>query len=156
MGSRGPTPKPTAIKALQGNPGRRDLNTQEPQPTETTPQCPSWMDAIGKKEWRRIVPELERMRLLTCIDGAALEGYCQAYARWVEAEKSLKKHGMTFTTPNGYVQQRPEVAIAQKYLTICKAFLAEFGLSPAARSRLQVKKPPDKKNKLLAFLGNSG
>jgi hypothetical protein len=31
-GSRGPAPKPTAIKKAEGNPGKRKLNTEEPEP----------------------------------------------------------------------------------------------------------------------------
>ena len=155
MGARGPRPEPTAIKQLKGNPGKRPLNTAEPQPDKTVPVCPAWMNKHAKAEWKRIVPELERLGLLTCIDGGALEGYCQAYGQWVEAEKSLKKNGMTFTTPNGYVQQRPEVAIAQKYLTLMKNYLSEFGLSPSSRSKLVTTPVPKNKNKLLHFL-NSG
>ena len=31
----GRKPKPTAVKALEGNPGKRSLNTGEPKPEET-------------------------------------------------------------------------------------------------------------------------
>ena len=32
MGRRGPAPKPTAIKILEGNPGKQKLNHNEPKP----------------------------------------------------------------------------------------------------------------------------
>ena len=139
MPVRGRRPKPTKLKILEGNPGKRPLNEHEPKPKPITPACPRWLSPVAKKEWKRIVPELENLGLLTCVDGAALEGYCQSYARWVEAEQFMVKHGTIFKTPSGYIQQVPQVAIAQKYLNIVKAFCGEFGLTPSSRSRVDVK-----------------
>lgn len=140
---RGRPPKPTEIKILEGNPGKRPLNMNEPKPNPLVPECPEWLSDVAKKEWKRVVPELERLGLLTCVDGAALEGYCQSYARWVEAEQFMIKHGTIFKTPNGYIQQVPQVAIAQKYLNVVKAFCAEFGLTPSSRSRLTIENKKD-------------
>jgi P27 family predicted phage terminase small subunit len=88
------------------------------------------------------VPELASLGLLTKVDRAALVNYCQWWARWVEAEKILTEHGLTFETPNGYVQQRPEVAIAQKAASILGAYLTRFGLSPSDRARLTLPEKP--------------
>jgi P27 family predicted phage terminase small subunit len=94
MTIRGRPPKPTALKVLNGNPGKRPLNKFEPKPKPILPKCPAWLDPAAKKEWRRVVPELERIGMLTCVDGAALGGYCQSYGRWVAAEQFIQKHGM--------------------------------------------------------------
>lgn len=40
MAGRGRPPKPTAIKELEGNPGKRPLNKNEPKPKQTAPKCP--------------------------------------------------------------------------------------------------------------------
>ena len=42
MAQRGRKPKPTAMKVLEGNPGKRSLNTTEPQPPKRAPRCPNW------------------------------------------------------------------------------------------------------------------
>ena len=34
MAQRGRKPKPTAVKVLEGNPGKRSLNTNEPKPVK--------------------------------------------------------------------------------------------------------------------------
>jgi P27 family predicted phage terminase small subunit len=81
---------------------------------------------------------LEAIGVLTQIDAAAFAGYCQAYARWKEAEEFLSKHGTIFKTPSGYIQQVPQVSIAQTYLKIMKDFCSEFGLTPSARSRIRI------------------
>ena len=138
MGTRGRKPKPTALKVLEGNPGKRPLNTKEPQPEKKAPRCPSWLEPEAKNEWRRMAKALEAMGVLTQVDRAAFAAYCQAYARWKEAEEFLSKHGTIFKTPSGYIQQVPQVSIAQTYMKIMKDFCSEFGLTPASRTRIQV------------------
>lgn len=137
MATRGRKPKPTALKVLEGNPGKRPLNTDEPKPKKKAPKCPSWLEPEAKKEWRRMSKTLEQIGVLTQVDGAAFAGYCQAYARWREAEEFLTKHGTIFKTPSGYIQQVPQVSIAQTYLKIMKDFCSEFGLTPSARTRIK-------------------
>jgi len=76
------------------------------------------------------------MGVLTMADQTAFEGYCQAYARWKEAEEFITQHGSIFKTPSGYVQQVPQVSIAQQNLKIMQSFCSEFGLTPATRARI--------------------
>ena len=136
MATRGRKPKPTALKMLEGNPGKRPLNENEPKPPKGTIRCPTWLEAEAKKEWRRLAPSLEAMGVLTTADITAFAGYCQAYARWKEAEEFISQHGSIFQTPSGYVQQVPQVSIAQQNLKIMQSFCSEFGLTPATRSRI--------------------
>ena len=83
-----------------------------------------------------MAPSLEAMGVLTMADLTAFEGYCQAYARWKEAEAFITQHGSIFKTPSGYVQQVPQVSIAQQNLKIMQSFCSEFGLTPATRARI--------------------
>ena len=136
MATRGRKPKPTAIKLLEGNPGKRPLNEYEPVPPKSEIKCPAWLEPEAKKEWKRLAPALESMGILTPVDISAFAGYCQAYARWKEAEEFISKHGSIFQTPSGYVQQVPQVSIAQQNLKIMQSFCSEFGLTPATRSRI--------------------
>jgi P27 family predicted phage terminase small subunit len=138
MGVPGRKPKPTNLRVLQGNPGKRPLKTNEPKPRPVPPVMPAHLKGLAKEEWERVVPILERLGILTEVDGAALAGYCQSFARWVQCEKRLTSKGLTFTTPSGYVQQRPEVSMAQKYLQLVKSFCTEFGLTPSSRSRIEL------------------
>ena len=105
MAARGRKPKPTALKVLEGNPGKRPLNDHEPIPPKGELKCPSWLLPEAKKEWKRLASSLEAMGVLTMADLTAFAGYCQAYARWREAEEFITQHGSIFRTPSGYVQQ---------------------------------------------------
>jgi P27 family predicted phage terminase small subunit len=148
--------KPTALKKFEGNPGKRPLNDQEPQPDRTPPTCPAWLLPEAKREWRRVVPELERLGLITLVDRAALAGYCQAYAQWRRAEEALKE-GLTYEylgqNFKAKIELRPEAAVAQKYLSQVRAFCAEFGLTPSARGRMSVPGQPAEQDPLDKMLG---
>ena len=93
MATRGRKPTPTAIKELEGNPGKRALNDKEPKPQKKAPACPKWLEDEAKKEWRRLAKQMEQLGILTQVDMAAFAGYCQAYARWKEAEEFITQHG---------------------------------------------------------------
>ena len=58
------------------------------------------------------------------------------YARWKEAEEFMTQHGTIVKTKSGYWQQVPQVSIAQTYLKIMNKIAEQFGLTPAARSRI--------------------
>src|SRR5262249_16872713 len=110
MGLRGPTPEPSALKRLKGNPGRRPLNEAEPQPNRTPPTCPNWLDDIAKAKWAQIAPELIQLGLLTSVDGDSFAAYCQAFAEFQIATETLKKEGRHFSTDKGYMAPHPAVA----------------------------------------------
>ena len=116
--------------------GRRPLNEHEPVPPRGGVKCPSWLLPEAKKEWKRLAASLEAMGVLTMADLTAFAGYCQAYARWKEAEEFITQHGSIVKTPSGYWQQVPQVSIAQTYLKIMNKFAEQFGLTPSSRSRI--------------------
>ena len=141
----GRKPKPTKLKILEGNPGKRPLNLNEPKPQQIVPECPDWLLDDAKKEWNRLAPELERLGLLTILDMVTFAGYCQSYAKWKAAEQFIKKHGTTYRIPKKnkegevvsvYIAPFPEVAIANQCLKHIRGFASEFGLTPSSRGRI--------------------
>jgi P27 family predicted phage terminase small subunit len=137
-GRSGRKPKPTHLKVLEGNPGKRPLNRNEPKPRPAVPTCPRHLSAEAKREWRRVTPLLDTLGLLTEIDRAALAMYCEAWNRWVDAEEALKEYGVMVKSPNGFPMQSPYLAVANKAMEQMRALLAEFGMSPASRTRISV------------------
>jgi P27 family predicted phage terminase small subunit len=100
----------------------------------------------------RLAKRLHRLGLLTEVDRSKFAMYCQAYARWQECEKVIDEQGMSFTTEKGYVCQRPEVSISAKYFEMARKVGAEFGIDPAARSRIDVPEPEKPKDTAEDFL----
>lgn len=101
---------------------------------------------------KRMSKQLEQLGILTEIDMAAFAGYCQAYARWKEAEEFITQHGTIVKTPSGYWQQVPQVSIAQTYLKIMNKFCEQFGLTPSARSRIVADTAEDKESDEMELL----
>lgn len=136
MAQKGRKPKPTSIKVLEGNPGKRPLNFAEPHPEKKLPNCPEWLEDEAKAEWERLAVPLHNLGLLTELDMASFASYCQAYARWKEAEEFISQHGSIVKTKTGYWQQVPQVSISRANQAMMLKAASEFGLTPSARSRI--------------------
>lgn len=154
-GPRGPLPKPTALKVLEGNPGKRALNLADGvNPRVEIPTAPKHLGREARKEWVRIAPLLEELGLISGLDRAALALYCQAVGRLWELEtafngkvKLLVDQGVEYSdavyrtsftaTPSGYEQQSVLVQLIGSHRLQVHRHLAHFGLSPAARARVQ-------------------
>lgn len=144
MGRRGPAPTPTEILKLRGS----SLVTKRRQHLEAKgaagkPRCPSWLDADAKAMWRQLIPQLETMGVLTRIDGNPLARYCRLWSRWRKAEAFIDKRGEMYPLKDDggqvkYFQQWPQVAIAHKLAQQLIRLEAEFGMTPSARTRIQV------------------
>lgn len=154
-GSRGPLPKPAALKLLEGNPGRRTLDLSAGvNPRIEVPSAPSYLGKEAKKEWKRITPILEELGLISGLDRTALGLYCQAVGRLHELEMAfngevarLNAGDVSYvdavakasqsTTPSGYVQQSVMTQLIKGHREQVNRYLMHFGLSPAARARVQ-------------------
>lgn len=141
----GPAPKPTVVKKLAGNPGKRRLNATEPHPPVPagTPYAPRFLNAEASAEWRRLVGILIDLGLYTEVDRAALAMYCQAWGRWVVAEKAVAKDGEILKSDEGGQYQNPWRYAANKAQDQMRKMLAEFGLTPSSRARLSAPAAPD-------------
>ena len=69
------------IKIREGNPGKRPIHGNEPQPSRSQPTCPAHLSPTAKAEWKRPAQSLNKIGLLTQVDSAALAAYCQSYGR---------------------------------------------------------------------------
>ena len=93
--------------------------------------------------WDHLVPLLEVMGVLTRIDGNALARYCRLWVRWRKAEAFIDDKGEIYPLKDnqGGVKcfvQWPHVSIAGKLAQQLTRLEQEFGMTPAARARVQV------------------
>ncbi|WP_297520488.1 phage terminase small subunit P27 family [uncultured Clostridium sp.] len=110
--------------------------------------CPKWLDDEGITEWKRIVKLLEKENKdFTHKDIKALEGYCANYSKWKRCEELLLKKGFSMViNEEGYEQQRPEVAIANKAQQEMRSWMKELGITPASRARMTKTSPQNLNN----------
>ena len=142
MPKPGPRPKPTKLKIVGGNPGKRPLNENEPKPPAAESiKAPKRFVGYERQEWNHIAPLLKEAGLLAKIDRPMLIMYCESYAIYRKALTKLKRQGDTVKTSNGNLIQSPHLTTVNKQREAMHKMLVEFGMSPSSRSRVQVTPP---------------
>ena len=143
--------KPTALKVLEGNPGKRPLNKEEPKAPALESPPPVWLSEIGRQAWIDIQAELKASGIITELDRVALELLCAAYAEFRECAEFVAENGRTYTstTEDGaeMIRAYPEYAMMQESWRRCSGMLGNFGMTPAARSRVKAATPGQTANR---------
>lgn len=146
----GRPPKPTALKVLEGNPGRRPLPKGEPARKVSLPAPPRHLDPIGREAWRRFGRVLVARQVVTEGDAHALELLCSAYSEYRRAEKVCREQGFTYETKteqgSTLIRRRPESEIVADAWRRVMNGLTHFGLTPAASPKVAMVGDQDPKN----------
>lgn len=129
--------KPTALKELAGNPGKRELPKDEPKPKSGFTAPPAHLSSDAKRVWKVLGDELVRIGIAAVTDVMAFEVLCEAYATYVKAKRELRTlKGTTYTTKTGSIRKRPQIGIMTEAARLIRQYGIEFGLSPSARTRV--------------------
>ena len=134
MTTRGQKPKPTALRNLAGNPGKRPVNAQEPQFPDCATQAPEWLGEAARAHWERLAPMLSQAGVLKQSDRDLLATYCETFAAYVEAQRKGKGASMAM------VQQ-------------LRQLMGELGMTPSARARIVADKPANPEPGKSRFFG---
>lgn len=126
---RGRRPKPTVLKVLEGNPGKRPLPKHEPKP-QGMAEMPGWLRPGAVKVWNEYAPRLEGLGLLTDLDAETFGQWCTLTAMFRRKPAEM---------PAGKIARMD--AIGQR-----------FGLDPSSRARMSVK-PQEPKDDEARFFG---
>ena len=118
--------KPTALKLLQGNPGKRKLPKGEVQP-KVGCEPPPWLNVKARVQWARLAPRLIELGLLTEIDGDAFAAICM-----------LTAHLAVLGTIQG-----TDIAGCTKEL---RQLWGRFGMTPADRAKVTPVAPSREKD----------
>ena len=141
---RGRKPLPTATKEDSGafvkNPQRR--NELEPKAVRGFPSIPSQIeaDAVAAECWQRLTRTLDELGILTTADAEILEAYCIDYSQWRWLSEYVREGNCREVNDKGSSSTSPEAQQVHKYADRLARRMVELGLTPSARSRLQVAK----------------
>jgi P27 family predicted phage terminase small subunit len=151
--ARGRKAQPAAVKEARGNPGRRRIPKAAAVEERDLGGYPDWLDtsavgteraiaisALAIEAWRRLKPDLERMKLLKATDGDAFARYCRYLGEFVYFTRYLDEHGATYEAKAGTGETlwrpRQENRIRKDCEQALKDLGDSMGLTPAARLRI--------------------
>lgn len=141
MSTRGRKPKPTALKQLQGNPGKRPLPKREPKPKSEVKR-PWGLRKKTRKFWDEHAEEMERLSILTGVDVPAFRLMAEHYALALQALDELNAHvletGRVTTEGRDGPKKHPAAQVLRDNSQMFKSYATEFGMTPSARARLQL------------------
>jgi P27 family predicted phage terminase small subunit len=136
---RGPKPKPTALKIIAGNPGRRALRDKAAVVANAPmPKPPKELPKEVRAVWNELGPEMARIGTLSKMFTPAFRMLCENIARRRYLEAQINKHGLLVKSPTGYPVMTPYFYASQKVGADVLRLINEFGLTPSSRSRLDV------------------
>lgn len=152
MGNKnsGARPKPTALKILQGNPGKRALNLDEPIVPQGEVVKPAELSGSAGVVWDRIAPVCLQMGTLTPADVPAFARLCELEATAVAASAQKDTPGFSlflYTTmvdsagnEHQQIKVHPAIKIEAETSVKLRPFYDYFGMTPSGRARLHVPK----------------
>lgn len=141
MGQRGPAPKSTKMRVLEGVPGHRPLNENEPEP-DAGAVCPEWLSDDAKEQWAYFAPVLERCGILTEADRLTLAQYCDSAANWIKATKKVATLDSLVNSMGRTPKLSGPVMVQRNYADLMLKFGSKLGLSPSDRTGIKATPKP--------------
>lgn len=133
--------KPTKLKLIEGTfrPDRAPKREIVP-PVTGSVDPPRGLDVYARRYWRQYGPVLRRLGLFTDADAPSFLALCQAWSRYergnVRLRRIYRKRGVEIDEIRRY-----EVSVERAEHSL-RQLWSEFGMTPSARSRLDVYAPP--------------
>jgi P27 family predicted phage terminase small subunit len=137
-----PTPKPTALKKLQGTyrPDRAARDEMQPSQLDTLPAAPDELNARGQQAWYTAATELQQLGMLHAVDLPLLQAYCREVQRMHEADYYVRTQGTVLKGKNKvgseYYLKNPWLGIYNDALAQANRLAQQFGFTPSARTRI--------------------
>lgn len=139
-------PAPAQLRIIQGRGIGRDGRprdsgarvVEEPLPyRRQPPEKPQHLSADAEWLWDQVVEQMTTIGLLKPLDGAALEVACETFARWRDAVRHRREHGILGRNSQGVVAG-PWTGVEERASREFRSWAAEFGFTPAAERALAV------------------
>ena len=139
-------PKPTALKLIEGNPGKRPLNDKEPKFKNVMPSPPEWLNDVAKEEWEREGSILFSAKVLTEADRGVLAMRCYIYSQIVKLQQEIAEQDYVAYTQkmdslgNEVMEAKanPRAVRLENFLKEYRQYGSLLGLDPASRTKIKV------------------
>ena len=151
----GPPPQTSNVRELRGNPGKRPNPPSLEAPVASGPPLvpPLLIEhEIATREWHRTCAQFIELGTFADVDLNANATACLRWEQFEQAEAALVKLGRVYANPQGALAARPEVKLSRDASTEALSIWERFGMTPAGRSRILVKKDDGHQDPLEALL----
>ena len=155
IGTTGRPPDPKAIRLLKNDKAHayRYAGKEEPEPSETRPQAPEYLSVRATEIFEDFVMRIEEMYPASNTDLDIIVLYANNKEQLESYELTLRELGSVYETVGG-IRARPEVSMLKECKALQLHILREFGLSPSARSRINIKTKAPKAENPFAAVGS--
>ena len=126
--------KSDKVKMLQGN-FRQDRGgvVVEVEGEVPIPECPFWLDEVGKQTWDRVTAITSKVDLT--LDVETLAVFCDSYSHLIKCSQVLRIEGYTIISDSGLQKINPAVNVLRElHKTLIEAG-KQLCLSVDARSK---------------------
>lgn len=165
--------KPSHLKLVAGTARKSRANPAEPKPKPGAPVPPPHLNSVALAAWVKQTTLLGGVGVLSTLDAFALERMCRCYADMTAAYASLAlpvevigadgetleqvaaPGSLTYIThgkSGPMLRVRPELALIADLDRRLRGYLQDFGMTPAARSKVTAEMP-DKDGALDSYFG---
>lgn len=126
--------KPTKIKELAGNPGKRTLNRAEPKPSGL-PSPPTVMSKRGRTVWTRLVTAMPP-GVFTATDSFVLAAYCEAAGTHQLATAKIAGGDVEIVGSTGQAKLSHWFGVQSDAARLLATLGAKLGLDPVSRQQI--------------------
>lgn len=137
MGKRGPAPRPTHLRALEGVEEGR-LNRDEPIPGGGVVVPPADLPHSAQAIWDRLAPDLIAKRVLTSWDVDEFANGCRIQALLNDALDVAEASPMVSKGSNNNMVLNPAIRAVTTLEASLRSAWSRFGLTPGDRAQLKV------------------
>ena len=140
--------KPTHLKAVQGTRRKDRDNPAEPTANPGVASCPDWLSDRASELFSQLTATLLGMGIASPDDQAALAMLASRLEEVELMTAAIEDGGRVYEQigEDGAVRMvraRPEVAMRNEAMRHAQSLLGEFGLTPAARSKVSAGQPAE-------------
>ncbi len=141
---------PDHLKVVTGTDRPDRMNPDQPVVAKGVTTAPGLLSSRGAEIFMRLMATLDGMGIASPADQDNLSMLAQRLEQVELLTVTIEDSGFTYQTDAGLWKARPEVAMRSEAMRHAQSLLSEFGLSPAARSKVSAGKK-DEENPFAAL-----
>ena len=146
---KGRKPTPHYLRLLRGNPQKKPIKPGlEAERPAKPPEAPAFLGPYAREAWDQLAGELHKLGCLTALDVAIFSVFCESHGRWRTAVEALNRMdkapngGLLIRGEGGQPAVNPLLGVIRRAADTMMKAGSKLGLSPAARSRINLPPQP--------------